>query len=431
MKINSISLPKFVKIETLGGFVLLCGSLLAILWANSPYGHIYESLLDYKIGIETQKFHLTKPLKLWIDDGLMTIFFFLIGLEIKREILIGELNSIKKASFPIFAAIGGMVIPISLFLSLNDGAETIHGWGIPMATDIAFSLAILNLLGNRVSISLKIFLTAFAIVDDLGAILVIALFYSSGIKFMLLIYAIILLVVLFLLSYKNIYSKYLVLVFGIVIWLLLLKSGIHPTISGVFLAFAIPIRRKIDIRTYTDNLLNIVDKIKKSKKSKQSILSKKQIQYIDDLYVLNDHAQSPLQYLEHRLHKWVAYFIMPIFALANSGVRFSNDMVLDYNLIINLCICLLFGNLIGITSFSILSARLGLSQIPKGITYRQILGVSFIAGVGFTMSIFISNLAFTDKFLLDSSKLGIILGSIISGTIGYMVLRFFNPSKKG
>ena len=309
---------KFVKIESLSGILLFGATVLAIIWANSPYSYLYESLLQYKIGINTQDFKLIKPLILWVNDGLMAVFFFLIGLEIKRELLIGELNSFKKASFPFFAAIGGMLIPIGLFIILNKNPDTSDGWGIPMAADIAFSLAILKIVGNRVPLGLKIFLTAFAIIDDIGAVLIIAVFYSSSINWVLLAIALVLILILSYLSYHKIYLKYLYFIFGIIIWFLFLKAGIHPTVAGILMAFTIPIRRKIDVKTYINKLYEIANKIKGTNDNKKHILSKEQIEHIDNLETCTHRVQSPLQQLEHTLHGWVAYFIIPVFALSNA-----------------------------------------------------------------------------------------------------------------
>ncbi|MGB5363596.1 MAG: Na+/H+ antiporter NhaA [Aureibaculum sp.] len=416
---------KFVKIESLSGILLFSATIVAMIWANSGFGDTYQSLWQYKIGISSQNFQLTKPLILWVNDGLMAIFFFLIGLEIKRELLIGELNSVRKATFPLFAAVGGMFIPLGIFLFLNQNPDTADGWGIPMATDIAFSLAILKLLGDKVPLSLKIFLTAFAIVDDLGAVLVIAIFYSSGVNWMLILYAIIALIMLFVLSKKGYFLKYFTLFVGIIIWFLFLKSGIHPTIAGVLLAFTIPIRQKIDINTFVENLKSISKNIIDKKSSEQLLLSKDQMEQIDNLEELTEKFHSPLQHLEHKLHNWVAYFIMPVFALANSGVVFNADMDLNMPLIINIAIALFIGKFIGITLLSLLSVKLKIAQLPDNVNYWQIVGISILAGVGFTMSIFIANLAFTENLVfIYSAKIGIIIGSLISGIIGYLILKF-------
>lgn len=421
---------RFNQIQSFSGIILFAATIFALVWANSPYGHIYESLWQYKFGFGTEDVHLNKPLILWINDGLMAIFFFVIGLEIKRELLIGELNSIKKAAFPFLAAIGGMIVPLAIFMLLNKNPETAGGWGIPMATDIAFTLAILKLLGNRVPLSLKIFLTAFAIVDDIGAVLVIALFYSSNINWIMLLYAAIPLLILFYLAYKDIYIKYIVFVFGFFIWFCFLKSGIHPTVAGVLVAFTIPIRQRVDIHTFTDKLQEIVDDIKSAKNLKAPILSKEQIEEIDNLEEWTGKIQSPLQHLEHRLHNWVAYVIMPIFALANAGVVFSNDMQLDTPLILNLVVGLIIGKCIGITLMSWLSVKLKLAVLPFDMNWTQIIGVSILAGLGFTMSIFIANLAFTNNTeYIDSAKVGILIASLLAGLIGYIILRFAkNPN---
>jgi len=415
---------KFVQIESFSGILLLIATVVALLWANSPFGESYQSIWQYKVGFTSEHFELNKPLLLWINDGLMAIFFFLIGLEIKREFLIGELNSFKKVSFPLLGAFGGMLVPVLFFFVLNQNPETTKGWGIPMATDIAFSLAILKLLGNRVPLSLKIFLTAFAIVDDIGAVLVIAIFYSGSINIVMLGTALILLAVLYILSFKNIYSKYLTLAFGIVIWILFLKSGIHPTLAGILLAFSVPVRQRISTPAFIGNLVSITENIKRTVVSEKPILSKEQIAQIDDLENWTDKYQSPLQHLEHRLHDWVAYFIIPVFALANAGVLINSNLDLDVNLIRNIILCLVLGNSIGISSVILIAKKIKLIDVPKDISNRQIIGVSFLAGIGFTMAIFIAGLAFANSpEYIDSAKIGILIGSLISAFLGYMVLR--------
>ena len=415
---------KFVKIESFGGILLLLATLIALFWANSSFGDSYSSLWDYKVGLKTEGFELYKPLLLWVNDGLMAIFFFLIGLEIKREVKIGELNSFKKMAFPLFGAIGGMLIPVAFFIFINQDGETFKGWGIPMATDIAFSLAILNTLGKRIPLSLKIFLTAFAIVDDLGAVLVIAIFYSGTIDLTLLGAALGLLLLLYLMSYKQYYSKFILIVFSLVIWLLFLKSGIHPTLAGVLLAFSVPIRQKINTPAFIDNLVAITSNIKEAVISKKPILSKEQIQQIDDLEDWTSRYQSPLQHMEHSLHGWVAYLVIPIFALANAGVVISSDLNINTLLVINIIICLVFGKSIGITVMVLFAKKIGLIKIPEDITKRHIIGTSFLAGIGFTMAIFVSNLAFNDDPVYNlSAKLGILIGSVIAAILGYMILR--------
>ena len=424
-KIILTPFQKFVKIESFSGILLMFTTLIALVWANSQFGDSYQSLWQYNLGFTSPHFELNKPLILWVNDGLMAIFFFLIGLEIKREFLIGELNSIKKLAFPLFGALGGMTIPVVLFFILNQNPETLIGWGIPMATDIAFSLAILTLLGNRVPLSLKIFLTAFAIVDDIGAVLVIAIFYSGNINLTLLIAAFIFLAILYIISFKGFYSKYLILIFGIIIWILFLKSGIHPTLAGILLAFSVPVRQKINTTAFIDNLVAITEKIKTAKISEKPILSKEQIEEIDSLENWTESYQSPLQHLEHKLHGWVAYFVIPIFALANAGVLLNSEIDLDIPLIRNIVLCLVIGNSIGISSIILLAKKIKLIDVPKEISNRQIIGVSFLAGIGFTMAIFVASLAFENNpAYIDSAKIGILMGSFISAIIGFTILRW-------
>ena len=415
---------KFVKIESFSGILLLIATIIALVWANSSLGDSYQSLWQYKIGFSTPFIELNKPLILWINDGLMAVFFFLIGLEIKREFLIGELNSVKKIAFPLLGALGGMLVPVLLFFVLNQNPETTKGWGIPMATDIAFSLAILRILGNRVPLSLKLFLTAFAIVDDLGAVLVIALFYSGSIDLNLLAIAIILLSVLYLLSFKGYYSKFLNIILGLIVWTLFLKSGIHPTLAGVLLAFSVPVRQKIKTKEFIDNLLNITNKIKHAELTEKPILSKEQIKHIDDLEDWTSKFQSPLQHIEHKLHDWVAYFIIPIFSLANAGVIINSEIDLDSTLIRNIVICLVLGNSIGISTLILFAKKIKLIEVPSDINNWHIVGVSFLAGIGFTMAIFVASLAFANNpVFIDSAKIGILIGSLISAVIGYTILR--------
>ncbi|MBS3992767.1 MAG: Na+/H+ antiporter NhaA [Bacteroidetes bacterium] len=419
---------KFLKIESFGGIILFFVTIVALIWANSSFSDSYNNLWNYNFDISIMSLELSKPLILWINDGLMAIFFFLIGLEIKRELLVGELNSLKKASLPIFAAIGGVLIPIALFFVLNNNSDTLNGWGIPMATDIAFTLAILQLLGNRVPISLKIFLTAFAIVDDLVAVLVIAFFYSAEISWNLIGLSFIPFLILILFNYYSYFNKFVVFILSVIIWLLFLKSGIHPTIAGVLIAFTVPISQKIEFRSYAKKLKEITSDIC-TKENSDVILSKQQIYLIDDLQDWTEKVQSPLQQLEHNIHSWVAYLIIPVFALANAGVSINQIDNLDANLTLAIALSLLFGKSIGVSLFSYIGLKLKYAELPDDINFKQIIGVSFLAGVGFTMSIFVANLAFTDNpIYIESSKVGIILGSVVSGILGFFILKM--SSKK-
>ncbi len=417
---------KFIKAESFSGILLFFVTIMALILSNSPVRSSFDSLWQYEIGIKSENFSLVKPLILWINDGLMAIFFFLIGLEIKREILLGELNSVKKASLPLFAAFGGMLIPIAVFILLNNNSQAANGWGIPMATDIAFTLAILKLLGNRVPLSLKIFLTAFAIIDDIGAVTVIALFYSGSIEWNLLLIAIIMLLVLYVLSYLKIHSKFLLLLFGIVIWVLFLKSGIHPTIAGILLAFAVPIRQKIDEFTFAVKLKEITSRLtKESNTNALPLLSGNQIEVIDNLEDWTDKVQSPLQKLEKGLHNWVAYLIMPVFALSNAGINLVDGASYDTSLATTIALSLFLGKAIGVSLFSYISIKLNIATLPENTSFIQIIGIAVLSGVGFTMSLFIGGLAFADSMMyLSSAKIGIIVVSVASGIIGYLILRY-------
>jgi len=417
---------KFVKTGSIAGMLLFGTTIIALIWANSSYGHYYESLLQYEIGISFQNFELKKPLIIWINDGLMAIFFFLIGLELKRELLVGELNTLKKATFPLMAALGGVIVPIFLYLVLNENPETAKGWGIPMATDIAFALAILSLLGKRVPLSLKVFLTAFAIIDDIAAVIVIAVYYSTDVNTMLLLCGIIMIILLALLYHYQKYSLEIGLLLAVIIWFLFLKSGIHPTIAGVLLAFTIPIKKRIAIKSFVKNLSSISKAIVNvSDDDEKHILTEREIRYINSLDDLTDSVRSPLQHLEHKLHGWVAYFILPVFAFANAGVLISADYDFDYDLIRNIIISLFVGKFLGVILFSYLGIKLKLTELPSGLKFKQIVGIAAIAGVGFTMSIFIDHLAFAgDERSINSVKIGIIIASLIAGIVGYAILRF-------
>jgi NhaA family Na+:H+ antiporter len=417
---------KFAKPESLAGILLFGATIIALIWANSTYAEYYENLLQYKIGISFQNFELKKPLLLWINDGLMAVFFFLIGLELKRELLVGEINTLKKAAFPFVAALGGVLVPVGVYLFLDINPDTSKGWGIPMATDIAFALAILGTLGKRVPLSLKIFLTAFAIIDDIAAVLVIAIFYSVSITWSYILYGGILIFILALLYYKKKYSFTLGIVLAIIIWFLFLKSGIHPTIAGVLLAFTIPIKRRINIKSCSIHLSSISNKIMNESDDidERKLLTKGEIKCIEELDNLSFQVRSPLQHLEHKLHSLVAYFVLPVFAFANAGVAISLNYGFNFSLMANIAISLFVGKFVGVALFSYLGIKTKITELPKGVKFKQILGISAIAGVGFTMSIFIGNLAFYgDPVYISSAKIGIIIGSLISGIVGYVILR--------
>jgi len=425
---NSIivtTFQKFDRSQSLGGLLLFGATIVALIFANTGLSDFYDTIRETVFGIEAGSFSLKKPFIIWVNDGLMAIFFFMIGLEIKRELMIGELNTPAKAALPLIAAVGGMAVPIVFYIILNNNPLASHGWGIPMATDIAFSLAILKFLGKRVPVGLKVFLAAIAIIGDIVAVLVIALFYSRSIDWMMLLWAAIPISVLVVINLMNHFPKYLHLLCGIVIWYCFLKAGIHPTIAGVLLAFTVPLRQKTDVKTFSIKLFEIADEIKETSATEAPLLTSDQMEQIDDIEEWVENVQSPLQHIEHVLQNWVAYLIMPLFAFFNAGVAFSAGMQPDLPLISSLGLSLFLGKTIGVTLFSYASIRMKFASLPPGVSFGQIFGTAILAGVGFTMSMFIANLAFSDApVLMDSAKIGILSGSLVSGVAGYLMLRF-------
>ncbi len=378
--INLNVFKDFFASSNAGGIMLFLCVILSMIIANSPLAASLQNLLDLPLGFETESIHLKYSVLLWINDGLMAVFFLLVGLEIKREIVEGELSSPKKASLPILCAIGGAVVPALIYLSFNAGQETASGWGIPMATDIAFALAVINLLGNRIPSSLKIFLAALAIVDDLIAILVIAFFYSSGIELTYLYYAAAGMVVLILMNRFNVLNPYLYLIPGVFIWYFIHHSGIHATIAGVLVAMTIP---------------------------------------------TNDTAiESPLERLEHALTKPVNFLIIPLFAFANTNITLEKEMLggLTSGLGMGISLGLLVGKPIGILLTSFLCTKAKLSSLPEGSNWKHIIGVGLLAGIGFTMSIFIAILSFNDPEHVSEAKLSILVTSLLAGVFGYLAL---------
>lgn len=418
------SLVKFVDLQNISGILLLITTLGAMIMANSNFANDYFRFWNTEIGFSVGESELIKPLLLWVNDGLMAIFFFLIGLEIKREVLLGQLNSIRKIMFPLVGALGGIIFPVLFFFVLNSNPETVSGWGIPMATDIAFSLAVLNVLGKRVPLSLKIFLTAFAIVDDLAAVMVIALFYSSSIQIGVLIWALGLLLVTYFVSYKGFYSHPFIVIMGAIIWFLFLESGIHPTISGVLMAFAIPVKQRVGLQVFLRRMRSFANNFRTSKSVSEPILTKEQLSLVKRQRNWLKYFESPLQRWEEILRTWVSVVIIPIFALANAGVSITDTEHMEMGLITTIALCLFLGKSIGISSAVLISKKLKFIQVPRDIGIKEIIGVSFIAGIGFTMAIFIATLAFVNNpEYIDSAKIGILVGSLASAFTGYFLLR--------
>lgn len=430
-------LEDFTKLNASGGIVLLVCTALALVLANSPYGDLYSNFweLPFTIGIGTHL--LEKPLLLWINDGLMAIFFFVIGLEIKREILVGELSEPRQAILPVAAALGGMVIPALIFLLFNFQTPYSSGWGIPMATDIAFAIGLLGLLGSRVPFSAKIFLTTLAIVDDLGAVLVIALFYTSDISWVSLGTGLVFLGILMGANRMGIRSSFIYGLFGIGgLWLAFLFSGLHPTIAGVLAAFTIPATSAITKNEFAHKSEKFSQEFRKAEVSGVSVLGNEgQSQAIQALEKAKDLIQPPLQKLEHALYPWVTFAIMPIFALANAGVVIATDFssLLSHSVSLGIGLGLLLGKPLGICLGVWVVVYFGRSVLPSHLDWPQIIGLGFMGGIGFTMAIFIATLAFHEPSDLQTAKLAILVASCLSACIGLLLLSKSTrtPTEKG
>jgi NhaA family Na+:H+ antiporter len=409
----------FLGNKAAGGVLLLLCTAVALAWANSPWSASYTALWQTTVTAGAGGAAISKPLLLWINDGLMAIFFFVVGLEIKREILVGELASVRQAALPIAAAAGGIAVPALLYTSLNSGGPGAAGWGIPMATDIAFALGIMALLGNRVPLALTIFLTALAIVDDIAAVLVIALFYTAQISWTSLALAAACLILLAGLNSAGVRSTLAYAAAG------LLKSGVHATVAGVALAFFIPARTRIDPQGYVLRIRELLQHFERSGRPGDRVLSNEDQQAaLHGIEEATEDVQPPLHRLEHHLHPWVSFVVMPLFALANAGVVLGGatppqpaDAVT-----LGVILGLLLGKPLGIFAFSWLAVRAGIAELPREVTWRSIHGAGWLGGIGFTMSLFIGGLAFGDPALLANAKLGILIASTLAGITGYLLL---------
>ncbi|RKZ53700.1 MAG: Na+/H+ antiporter NhaA [Candidatus Parabeggiatoa sp. nov. 3] len=378
---------EFIQKESASGILLIFATILALVLSNTFMSSLYESFLHIPVEIRIGSLHLDKSLYHWVNDGLMAIFFLLIGLEVKREILEGHLSSLSQIALPGIAAVGGMVVPAAIYLIFNqDNPIAVNGWAIPTATDIAFALGILSLLGKRVPVSLKIFLMALAIIDDLGAIVIIAIFYTTDLSTLSITVAFISLAVLIVLNMFSVTKKAAYFIVGTILWVSVLKSGVHATLAGVALAFTIPLNAKDE--------------------NKQPI--------------------SPLKEIEHNLHFWVAFFILPLFAFVNAGVNITEISLnqMSGSVPLGIMLGLFIGKQIGVFGFSWIAIKLKLAKLPESSNWMQLYGVSVLTGIGFTMSLFIASLAFDDASLFQyTDKLAILVGSFLSGIVGYLVLK--------
>lgn len=405
----------------MSGVLLMTATAIALAWANSPWSATYFHLWETNVTVGLTSNPVTGSLHHWINDGLMTVFFLLVGLEIKRELLVGELANLRQALLPIAAAVGGMVVPALIYSAINVGGEGSNGWAIPMATDIAFSLGILTLMGSRVPVSLKIFLAALAIVDDLGAVLIIALFYTSSVNGAALALAGVFALVLFAMNLFRVRSLTPFLLVGIVLWAVLLSSGIHATIAGVILALAVPSKTRINAAEFSTTARAYLDDFDRAETGDLLVLtSKGQQEALSALEVASTQVHVPLLRLEHALHGAVSYAIMPLFAFANAGVGLGNatGFALD-RVAIGVVLGLVIGKPVGVMLFSWIAVKLNLASLPEDVSWRDIVGVGCLAGIGFTMSLFVGSLAFGESPQYDAAKVGILVGSAVAGMIGW------------
>jgi Na+:H+ antiporter, NhaA family len=410
-----------------GGILLIAAAIVALVWANSPWGESYTGLWGTELSVSLGPFSIEDDLTHWVNDGLMAVFFLVVGLEIKREILVGELSSPRRAALPLAAAIGGAVLPALIYVGINFGTEGVSGWGIPMATDIAFALGVLALLGRRVPLGLKVFVTALAIVDDILAVMVIALFYTSDVSWGALGVGAVFLVALVAANLGGVGKPLPYALLGIGLWICFLESGVHATIAGVLLAMTVPASSFIDTGVFLKRSRGLLDRFEQAgERGGDPVLCNEERQgALHALNKANEDVEPPLQELEHALHPWVVFLIMPLFALANAGVLLGEDFIstLLNPVSVGIVIGLLLGKQIGITLFAWLAVKSGISEMPGGVTWLHIYGAGWLAGIGFTMSLFISDLAFADSPLLDVAKLGILTASLIAGVVGWSIIR--------
>jgi NhaA family Na+:H+ antiporter len=417
---------EFFQAESASGIILLICAAIALLWANSPLGESYFHLWETHLNVSGGPLELDYSLHYWINDGLMAVFFFMVGLEIKREVLVGELASPKQAALPIAAALGGMVIPAGIYVLFNAGTPELRGWGTPMATDIAFALGVLALLGDKAPSGLKVFLAALAIVDDLGAVLVIALFYSAGIDWMMLLYGAITMIVLMAANRGGVRRPAVYAILGLVLWYFFLKSGVHATIAGVLLATTIPARTRINVPDFVTSARDYLSVFEADglRPDPAHPLTPRQESALERLEEAAESVQSPLLSIEHAIVPWVAYGIMPLFALANAGVALSPEVMggVGSPVVLGVALGLLVGKPIGVGLFGWAAVKLGLAGMPAGVRAAHMIGVGFLAGIGFTMALFIAGLAF-EGTTLELAKVGILSASTLAGVIGYTILR--------
>jgi NhaA family Na+:H+ antiporter len=415
---------QFLHIELVGSVLLMATAVVAILWANSPWAESYFSLWYRYLTVDLIFLELDLNLQHWINDALMAFFFFVVGLEIKRELVHGNLADRRKAMLPAIAAIGGMAVPAAFYVALNAGGAGAQGWGIPMATDIAFAIGVLGLLGNRVSIELRVFLLALAIVDDIGAILVIAIFYTESVSLGALVWAAVFLGVVALLQRLGVRSTLAYVLVGAIVWLAVFQSGLHATIAGVILGLMTPSKPYVDPNEYPGQIAGLREDYIAALEEGNVSLQQAALGRIEEV---TQWTESPVEKMERLFHPWTAYLVLPLFALANAGVALSGEAMagaLASPVTIGIVLGLILGKLIGVGGAAWIAVKLGLADLPAGVRWGQVAGTGLLAGIGFTMSIFVTTLAFYgEQVLIDEAKIGILVASVLAGVLGYLLLR--------
>lgn len=419
---------RFMHEEASSGIVLFLAAVAALALANSPWSDAYNDVLHTHFEIGLGRWSLDHTLHFWLNEALMAVFFFVVGLEIKRAIMVGELRSPRKAALPLIAALGGMVAPAAVYFAFNTSGDGTRGWGIPMATDIAFSLGVLSLLRTRAPLPLKIFLTAFAIIDDIGAVLVIAVFYTSQIVWGDLAIAGGFLVLLIASNLSGVRHPLIYGALGTCVWWAFLESGVHATVAGVLVAATIPIRVRVDSESFVSRGRGLLTMFERSGDRGNEVQpTSDQRAVLHELEQTVQDVTSPLQRFESALHPWVAFVIMPLFALSNAGVRLEGDFLgaLTHPVTLGVLLGLVVGKQVGVTLFSWVAIRLGIAALPQGVTWWQFYGVALLGGIGFTMSLFITELAFPGDMAAanaEAAKVGVLIGSAIAGAMGFGVL---------
>lgn len=422
---RAILLPvqQYIHTESIGGIVLLVATVVALGWANSPWREDYHHILETHLTLDVAIFMVDLNVEEWINDGLMALFFFVIGLEIKRELMFGQLSTLRSAALPAIAAIGGMVVPAGIYLALNLGGDGMRGWGIPMATDIAFALGVLALLGRRIPMQLRVFMLGLAVVDDLGAIAVIAIAYTETIDFGQLGLAAGLIVAMIVANRLGLRQPAVTAALAFLIWVAVLKSGVHATVAGVLIAGLTPARPSYSREEFSEEAEALLAEYQTAMASGDRERAEAILGEIEET---SQATEAPLERLERIIHPWSSYVILPLFALANAGIEFSEgtlDRALSSSVTIGVFAGLVIGKLVGITLFPWVASRLGLVELPRAITWLHVAGVALVGGIGFTVAIFVSGLAFDDKAIVDNAKMGILAASLVAGLVGYSLLR--------